>query len=202
MRLHWRWVSFPQGHQATAQGASISLWYRDGFWRAKISVSKSAGTGRLPPEIQELKEAREFCENRAEQMDWGAKGSLGDPEAIQSVIEETRQLLARCTPGYWRRGHLKSYEVFAPYPEALEGPTGERLLLRFNDHFEHGADAELVASVPDRLTALLCYIAKLEDEVRSLRDSARTPASQAAASVPQEPDPQERSLPAPRTPEQ
>ena len=63
------------------------------------------------------------------------------------------------TPGPLRPGVVQRDRIFVPYADALEGPNGERVLLRMNEHFPaHVDDARAIAAALNALPALLAEV--------------------------------------------
>ena len=88
--------------------------------------------------------------------------------ALDLAAMRARALAA--TPGPWRAGAVEKRSVFAPYAGALEGPGGERNLLRLNPYFRVEADAAHIAGCdPQTILALLDRLEQAERE----RDEAR-----------------------------
>ena len=73
-------------------------------------------------------------------------------------LAEIREREAAATKGPWRAGVVDKDRVFVPYDGALEGPNGERVILRMNAHFPFEADAAFVAHAREDVPALLAHL--------------------------------------------
>lgn len=75
---------------------------------------------------------------------------------------------AKRTPGPLRPGVVQRDRIFVPYAGALEGPNGERVLLRMNEHFpEHVDDARAIAAALNALPALLAEVRRWRGRERA-----------------------------------
>lgn len=62
-------------------------------------------------------------------------------------IDAFAALEQAATPGWWRAGAHDRDRVFCHYTEAMEGPMGERVLVRLNEHFPRvEIDAAFIAA--------------------------------------------------------
>lgn len=77
-------------------------------------------------------------------------------------VKRLRELEKAATPGPWRVGSVETFHVFVPHPEGLVGPGGERVLLRFNEHYPHDADADLIVWLRNNCAALLDAAERVE----------------------------------------
>lgn len=110
----------------------------------------------------------ERAEGHLSETHWGTMmvtwvGNASAPRA-QGLpdLDDLRRKARAATPGPWRAGAVQKDRVFAPYAGALEGPNGERVLLRMNEHFPNEADAAFIAAAhPGVVLALLDRIAAL-----------------------------------------
>ncbi len=100
-----------------------------------------------------------------------------DLDAPRKLATEAVERAGKATPGWWRAGAVQKDRVFCHYANALEGPNGERTLLRFNEHFPHEADAQFVehsrADVPLLGAAVLALVEEVERRTAE-RDEARS----------------------------
>lgn len=63
-----------------------------------------------------------------------------------SLLAAARKTMAKATPRPWRVGTFETWHVYAPHPEGLAGPGGERVLLRMNEHHPYASDAAAIVS--------------------------------------------------------
>lgn len=83
-----------------------------------------------------------------------------DAEPLTTAeLDRLASLDAKRTPGPLRPGVVQRDRIFVPYADALEGPNGERVLLRMNEHFPaHVDDARAIAAALNALPALLAEV--------------------------------------------
>jgi hypothetical protein len=77
-------------------------------------------------------------------------------------LAEIEARRAAASPGPWRPGACQKYNVFIPYADALEGPHGERVVLRMNEHFPYEADASFVGHAWEDMGRLIATVAHLQ----------------------------------------
>ena len=84
------------------------------------------------------------------------------------TADERNAIRARAeaaTPGPWRVGSVETWHVYVPCSTCI-GP--ERVLLRFNEHFPHGAEAAFIAHAREDIPRLLADNDALRAEVVAL----------------------------------
>lgn len=84
-------------------------------------------------------------------------------EALRTLAREAAERAGKATRGPWRHGAAQKDRVFIPFIDALEGPNGERVLLRLNEHFPYEADALFIASARTDVPALASAVEQLAD---------------------------------------
>jgi hypothetical protein len=85
-------------------------------------------------------------------------------------LRACRERAEAATAGPWRVGSVETYHVFVPCSTCI-GP--ERVLLRFNEHFPHGADAAFIAKARTDVPRLLATIAALQARTEKAEGQAR-----------------------------
>jgi hypothetical protein len=92
--------------------------------------------------------------------DGGVPPVPSPPHGPETGGASLRALVARLTDlderasRHWRRGSTETWHVFTPSGATMAPELG-RVLLRFNEHFEHDADAELIVEMRNSLHWLL-----------------------------------------------
>lgn len=76
-------------------------------------------------------------------------------------LDEIEARAAAATPGPWRPGTSEKGSVFSPFALALEGPNGERNLLRLNPNFRVVEDAVFIAAARADVPALVAEVRRL-----------------------------------------
>lgn len=77
------------------------------------------------------------------------------------------------TPGPWRAGVVDTDRVFVPYAGALEGPNGERVILRMNAHFPFCEDAAFIAAAREDVPRLLSEVRRLRQKIADMEAANR-----------------------------
>lgn len=88
------------------------------------------------------------------------------PEELRACRERAEA----ATAGPWRVGSVETYHVFVPCSTCI-GP--ERVFLRFNEHFPHGADAAFIAHARTDVPRLLATIAARDAQLEAVADVLR-----------------------------
>lgn len=71
-------------------------------------------------------------------------------------------------PKRWRHANVRRTDVYCHYSDALEGPNGERVLLRLNEHFPHEQDARDIAEMRNVFGRALAAVRAREAEAERL----------------------------------
>ena len=80
-------------------------------------------------------------------------------------LRASRERAEVATAGPWRVGSVETWHVFVPCSTCI-GP--ERVLLRFNEHFLHGADAAFIAKARTDVPRLLATIAARDAQLEAV----------------------------------
>lgn len=95
--------------------------------------------------------------------------SAAGPLTADELVEiEARR--AAASPGPWRPGRYEKHHVYIPYADGLEGPGGERVVLRMNPHFPYEADATFVGHAWEDIGRLLATVRARNEEIARLRE--------------------------------